>query len=396
MGTPRPIDLPFAAIREIRAGEPRPSPAPPQAPPAQRLTQALRRLLGESMGGEPWRASGSSARRPLVQTVRLIACYGLLWAAAEALTWAAGLRSHPQLVSLFAWTGGLMAARALIARGATARLMDTIERDIVPYATPAYLDAVAGDVERRCTAGRRVGLPLAVATACAIAACLAFGRELGGRSILASPQVLFGVAAAFAGFFLSARSGGAAAFYRAFAERLDSEPSDAFFVLGAADSPLVQGLSKLGSQVLVFWVLIFVAILSSMLLALPWLGEYRLPEDSIFLLIFVPVAGFISLGIGSLVYLRSEARIRASLRRFTQSEAAVLQRRIGALLDPLAGRLPDDGAELARLTAWHDRILAGGRYGSRAGTAVSIALPLLLPALSFVRSVAETWLSKAA
>jgi hypothetical protein len=372
-------------------------PALPKAAPEQRLMAALGRLLGESMGGEPRLAVSPSGGRPAIHALRLLILYALIWAAAEALTWAMDASTDKKLISVLAWAGCFVTARAAIARGATARLTETIEQDILPYASPGFLEAVAADLERRNGRGQRIAVPLLVALVCWAAGGVAFAHDLAAVALgktLASPESLFAILVLFLGFFLSARSVAAAGFYIAFAERLEAEPSDAFFVLGAADSPLVQGLAKLGSQVLVFWALIFLAILSSMLLALPWPDDFGLKQDSAFLMVFVPLAGFITLGIGSLVYLRSEAKIRSALRSFTESQAAVLQQRMNVLLDPLAGRIPHDDGEIARLTEWHDRILAGGRYGSRVGTAVSIALPFLLPAVSVARWIYESLLAR--
>jgi hypothetical protein len=379
----------------------RPPPASPNAVPGQRLMAAVRQLLGASMGGEPRLVALRAHGRPLAQALRLLILYALVWAGAEALALAMARPTHPQSVAVLAWFGCLLFIRAWIARHTTVHLTQTIEQDILPYASSGFLESVAAEIERRNSRVRRIVWPLLAAGACAVAALVAFTFDLKNdaglpldlkdKTTLAftSPQSWFGILLMVYGFFLSARSAGAAGFYIAFAERLEIEPSDGFFVLGAADSPLVQGLAKLGSQVLIFWAVIFLAILSSVLLALPWLGDHGLGQASKFVMLFVPLAGFITLGMGSLVYLRSEAKIRAALRSFTENQAAVLQERMNTLLDPLAGRIPHDEAEIARLTEWHDRILAGGRYGSRVGTAVSIALPLLLPAVSFVWSVVE-------
>ena len=103
----------------------------------------------------------------------------------------------------------------------------------------------------------------------------------------------------------------------------------------------------------------------------------------------MPIAGFFSLGLGSLVYLRTEARIRATLQRFVNAQAAMLQQRSNALIDPGANRVPEDADALRQLTEWQDRFLAGGRYGSRAGAGISIALPLLLPLLTLALKLFE-------
>jgi hypothetical protein len=366
------------------------SAASPNPAAAERLTAALQRLLGDSMGGEPG-LGASGSNRPFIHALQIFFLYMLAWGTAEALAWLMGAQPRPRLVSLLAWGSVYIAARSYIVSDTTIRVKATIGQDVLPYASPALLDAVAADLERRIDPIRRIISPLLVATLCALAGIIAFARDLEvSRADVFTPEPLFGIAIFYLGFFISARSAAAAGFYISFARHLETEPDGNFFVLGAADSPLVQGLAKLANQVLVFWAMIFLAILSSMLLSLPWPRGFAFETNSYFLIVFVPVAGFISLGFGSLVYLRSEAKIRFALRRFTESQAAVLQQRMNARLDPLAGRIPADSSEIAQLTEWHDRILAGGRYGSRLGTAVSIALPLILPALSIVRTIYQS------
>ncbi len=351
---------------------------------------ALNRLLGDSMGGEPSLGRYFRGGRPHVHAWRMLVLYLLAWGAAEAVGWMVEAKLHARLISVLAYGGLYFSARAYISSYTTIRVKATIEKDIIPYASAALLEAVAADLECRVNPVRRIIRPMLVALLCAAAGIIAFAQDLGvSRAEVVAPAPLFAILLFFFSFVISARSAGAAGFYTSFAERLETEPSDNFFVLGAADSPLVEGLAKLASQVLVFWALIFVAILSSLALALPWPGDFGFERNSYFLIVFIPVAGFVTLGMGSLVYLRSEAKIRSALRSFTERQAAVLQQRINALLDPLAGRIPADASEIEQLIQWHDRILAGGRYGSRLGTAVSIALPFILPAISLVSTLAE-------
>lgn len=344
------------------------------------------------MGGEPRIPGLAAPTGPFIHALRMLLLYCAACAAAGAVTRAADARSYKEIASVLIWFGGFSVTRALIARRTTIGITDTIRSDILPYASPRLIEAVAADLERRDNMKGRIVWPLLLAFVSGLVGTAAFAFDMRDdlTRITASPEAWFGIAIMILGAFISARSVGATGFYISFAEQLEREPSDDFFVLGAAESPLVQGLARLGGQVLVFWVMIFVAILSSLLLILRWPSGYGLPEGSRFVMTFVPLAGFVTLGFGSLVYLRSEAKIRAALRGFTQSHAAALQQRIDMLLDPIRGRIPADAAEIDRLIRWHDRILVGGRYGSRAGTAVSIALPFLLPVVSFVRTIYES------
>lgn len=350
---------------------------------------ALARLLGDSMGGGPGFAAPRPIGRPPQRALLLFAAFLLLWAAAEAATEREQRVKELWLYAIVVWVVVYGVARIFLAQVTTAQVFATVARDIVPYASPAYLEAVAVDLDRRTTFGWRILWPLLLATLGTAATFWMLGMEIDRPRAFRTPEWLFGGAMVWLSFLISARSVGAGRFHLSFAKCLDQD-DDAFYLLGASESPLVEGLAKLAGQMLVFWVAVFLVILSIMLLWLPALGDYSLPPDSLFLLVLVPVMVFLTVGMGSVTYLRSEARIRETLRRFTLAQAAVLQQRINALLDPRSGRLPDDPGELQRLADWHDRIRAGGRYGSPAGTAVSIALPFLLPAASLIKSLYDS------
>jgi hypothetical protein len=361
------------------------SPSSPPAEPGDRLLIALRRILGCSMGAES--VSLPFSGRILSHPLGLLAIYASLWAAAEAATWALGWEHHQKiLVGLLAWAAWYITSTAYFARAATDRILATVERDLIPNSPPSYLDAVAFDLERRATNPRAVAPQLLTAALLSAAGAWAIVVDLKIQFVW-TPQMLFGLGVMFLRFVVAARMTAAARFYLSFAEHLDELDGRAFYVLRTADSPLVRALAKVANQVLIFWVLTFLAILPVLLVALPWLDNYSLPPASLFLMFFIPATGFLSVGMGSLVYLRSEADVRAAVARFTQRQAAALQKKADALFDPLSGRMPGDPEELERLIEWQDRVLAGGRYGSRFGTTISVALPFLLPAASLIKAL---------
>jgi hypothetical protein len=355
-----------------------------------RLLGAIERVLGRTMGVSlPFR-SWLDSREPYQAVLSWLVLYAVLWLAVAELAVAPG-SSRPRLVSLIAWCACYFAGALYLARSTTRRLLDTIANDILPHASPDYEERVAAELDRRFGPASLVLLPLLAAAASVVAAWWAVGRDTGRAVAFSGPPdaelILFSVSA-FIYFYAAAVAVVAARFYAAFASNLEAEHAS-FYVMGAADTPLVKGLSKLGTQVLTFWALVFLLILSSMLLAFAPPETYELTGDSRFLFLLVPIAGFFSLGLGCLLYLQTEARIRATLQRFVNAQAAMLQQRSNALIDPGAGRVPEDAEALRRLTEWQDRILAGGRYGSRAGASISIALPLLLPLLTLALKLFE-------
>lgn len=369
----------------------------------ERLLAALERLHRRAMGiSMP--VYGRAPLSPLP--------FASIWAGAYILVAAAmlglessGARSDPRFVGLVGW--GLVYSTAVMffARLATLRSFDIVRRDILPFATPAYVAAVADDLERRDTALMRWVVPLLVAILVALASTMALAYEcpliahIPFASTVAqaceSPPIASDRSGAvrhfwtFIGFYLSfvaARGVLVGRFYEPFARRLDLA-REKFYVLGAAETPLVRGAAGLARQMLILWAMIFLAILSIMLLGAEFVGPYGFQGGSPFLWFMVPTAGFASVGYGSLLYLRSESAIRETLGRFATAQAEALQRLANARLDPAAGRLPEDSGEAERLSAWHDRILAGARYGNRLGTVLSYTLPFVMPLLSLVRAL---------
>lgn len=377
------------------------SPAP--SGEEERLLAALERLHRRAMGiGMP--VYGRARLSPLPFASIWAGAYVLFFAALLGLESDAG-RSDPRFVGLVGWALVYFTAVLFFTRVATLRSFEIVRRDILPYATPAYIAAVADDLERRDTALTRWIVPLLVAVLAGLASTVAQAYECpeitGSRfwttaapdcklqpivSDRFAPVRLFWTAIGFYLCFVAARGVLVGRFYEPFARRLDLA-REKFYVLGAAETPLVRGVAGLARQMLILWAMIFLAILSIMLLGAGFLGEYRFQGRSPLLWFVVPTAGFASIGYGSLLYLRSEAAIRETLRRFAAAQAEALQRLANARLDPAAGLLPEDSGEAERLSAWHDRILAGARYGNRLGTVLSFTLPFVMPVLTLVRAL---------
>ncbi len=352
----------------------------------------VRRILGEGDGGPTRLLPIPAGWGPLAVSLSFLAIYCTAWLGVELLTYYGPWPSRPKLVSLLAWGGFYFTAAFFFQQSVSARLLETIERDIAPHAQAAYLEQVTRDLARRYRPAISTWLPLAIAAASLVAGIFAVYADLKLGAVesrfvtLTSPEFLFWGATYLFYFFTAAHTVVAARFYLSFADHLGIE-AKSFYVMGAAESPLIAGLSKLGGQVLIFWLMLFLTIVSSMILATPWLGEYAFSARSLFLLILIPVAGFFSLGFGSLVYLRSEAKIRATLRRFTQEKLAHVRRRSNDLFPECAAQSPDQRKMLTELADLNDRVVAGGKYGSRIGTTLSLALPIALPILSIVKLV---------
>ena len=353
----------------------------------ERLLAALERLLRRAMGiSMP--AYGTVRLSPLPFAAIWAGAYVLVAAAIVGLSEYLGMPSDRRFLTLIAWGLVYFTAVLFLTRMVTLRVLDTVRRDILPHATPAFVAAVATDLERRDSALVRWIIPLIAASLAMVASGVALTYETPAFQDFHryAPERAFWSLVGFYLCFAAARGVLVGRFYEPFARRL-ALAEDRFYVLGAAQTPLVKAVAALGQQMVALWAMIFLAILSILLLGADVLGDYGFQGRAPFLWFVVPAAGFASLGYGSLVYLRSEAAIREALRRFAASRAEALQRQSNAQFDPAADRLPEDPADVDRIGDWHDRIIAGARYGNRYGTMLSFALPFVMPLLSLVREL---------
>ena len=323
--------------------------------------------------------------------IPLAAAWFLLYASAAAVTlwWSTGGAlphgGHAKLVSFMTWSGFAFAATIALARLTTAYAIDLVRRDILPFASDQYAAVVAEVLDRERRSLDLQAAPWVAASAATVAMLWATAIEIAPLWWTASPfplDLLFWAAASFYIYFWTTRMIVAATFPRAFAVALDDD-RDSLYLLGAVDSPLILGFSRLNRAILVFWSMIFLLVLSGLLLVLPG-KPFGLVPGSPFLFVLVPISAFFSLGLGTLIYLGGEAVIGTALRRYILKRVEPLQREINALLQ---GPGRDDEASEAkaeRLVQLHDRIIAGGRYGSRLATGVSLALPLAMPAIGLI------------
>jgi hypothetical protein len=370
--------------------------AEPASKEKRALLSSLSAILSDALGVRGWATRIlPGGLGPAGMALTWLLPYALVAAAAIGLATGgeSPAGSHARLAGLLAWAGLYFAAAIAFARSATEDALEIVGHDILPYASDPYASAVTVDLERRASSplwrlvpwlfaagAATVGVWATLVDVAQPPASAGGGFRLGSSSEPFSADLLLWAVLCFYLSATATRAVMTATFHRSFARELDGE-SGALYALNAAESPLVLGLSKLGGRILRAWAMIFLSIVAIMVLAaLP--APYGLPHDSLVLFLLVPIAGFFSLGYGSLVYLQTEAVIRAALRRFTLARALPIQQRANELAQ-LGARLDQDGAaELERLRVLAAQIVAGGHYGNRPLTMLSIALPLIMPVLS--------------
>jgi hypothetical protein len=358
-----------------------------QDQPKPALLAALEDRLGNALG---------SRLRPLERLVRSrgAAPLALGWlllngaAAILVLWWANQGRlpdgGHARLASLIVWNALHFPPLIAIARLSTIHILDIVRRDILPFASDDYAEAV------RAALAETYAAPHVRIAAYAVALVVVATSLWAARAEIAPvwwtppipPDLAFWTAAVFLAAVLYMKVVVVAVFPRAFAAALEVD-RDLLYPPAAADSPLVRGLARLNRALLAFLAMAF-AVWSSILLLVLLGPDFGLAPHSPYLFTLVPLVGFLSIGLGMHTYLASEAAIATTLRRFSLERAAALQREIAGLLDR---RGDEAGARLDRLTGLHDQVIAGGRYGSRFWKIVSIALPLTLPAVSLAEKL---------
>lgn len=365
-------------------------PAPP-GPGKERLLGELRRVLRGGMGVRALWRPRILAGKPVAGMGLWLLIYALVWASAEAAARAYGFPSEPKLVSLLVWGGVYAVATMVLAFTTNSRVFATIEHDIIEHAPDAYLNAVADDLAKRYGPGAFMRESLLIAAIGAMAGLLAIRLDIDTSGGVPIQELLLWAVSFFYYFVAAARVVRTSRFYLSFSRCLEPEPPP-LYVMSASETPLIRGLASLGAVLLRFWTWIFMSVLSIMLFALLPLGEYGFGANSIFLFVLVPLGGFFSVGFGSIAYFQHDRRIRDVLRRFAYQRAADLQEEVNALLDPAVRRTSANREQLQRLADWHDRIVAGGRYGRPLPSLFNFVLPILLPTIIGVIQIAQGWM----
>jgi hypothetical protein len=355
--------------------------------PKQTLLEALRQSAG---GWDLQLFAPQSWPRILVRAALWLAygCVFAVWALMLADPVRPVAPAHAKLLSLNVWTAFYYAVAILLSGAANRRLFQILERDVLPHGSDAFAQGVLEDLRRQPRRWLLRALPLSYAVLLSVLGLAALSFEIPLADWWRSGRVpadlaLFAVSAAFL-YYSGSAAVARTSFLLSFARGLRCD-CHRLHPLAAADSPLVDGLSKLGLGALAFLAAIFAAVATIMALAfLP--APLALAQDSRFLFVIIPIAAFSSVGAGSIIFLLGEAEIRRVLRRFTLEQVQPLRRQIEErLAKPSLGEA--DREAIRQLDALQVRMLAGGRYGSRAAANLSLALPFVIPAISALKSI---------
>jgi hypothetical protein len=298
--------------------------------------------------------------------------------------------------------GGLWSGWATTStRIASAAISKTIERNIIPELSAGVAEAIEQELASRFNIRRLLCVSWAIAILSAASAGLLVYHDVSAQtkpSVCAIVWWSVGWALLFA---TAAKVVNVSRFYRLFAAHLADDPAK-LYAMDPARSTLVTSVASVSRTMLLFWLGIAVSIV----LVIPfgvkdwssWLAKIgsstmqKLPaalfelefSHNWFVLFFVPAAGFFSIGLGTVVFLRSEGAIRQAVKNVTSStlllietEVAKLSRRLGELDDASRKRLTE-------LNALHKEVAMAGSYRSVILSGLSVLVPFAIPLISLL------------
>lgn len=289
------------------------------------------------------------------------------------------LRNYPYdtLALISFWGAGYLGFANVVARSSSARVSRLMRDELTPLLSDATCRRIRADLAAEFPQSRLNIVCLSVAAVAAAASCIAIYEDLfTGWSLSVLPV---GESIAFSlGFFVlyvvSARTTDAARFYSLFAKNIEPDREGAY-TADPSHSALIITLRVLSREVYAFWCAISASVLS--LLFIFWLRP-----TVYFTIAVVPVATFFSLGVGTLVFLRSEADLATFVRRASSTRLREIERDIEALLARRSAMRPPEWARLDSLKALHASISASTDYSIFKFSSLSIIAPFLAPAIS--------------
>lgn len=171
-------------------------------------------------------------------------------------------------------------------------------------------------------------------------------------------------------------------FYTLIAKHIKKE-LDRIYIFQPANSQMIRRVESLGERMLLFWFGIAISItLIFFLMASPSLGLSK----SLFIIAQISLAGFFSIGVGTWVFLNSQAALQRAARLAADPLILAIEREAATLWSN--GSETDDSKwkRLEELDKWHARITASPSFQSRISSVFSIMLPFI-PLLTAIVSL---------
>lgn len=271
-----------------------------------------------------------------------------------------------------------------------------IDNNIIPELSAETARAIEGDLRRRFQMRQLLLVSRGIAV---LGATLAGYLVYRDESAVSEPSIgeIFWWSLGWALLFATAaKVVNVSRFYGVFAAHLEDDPRK-LYALDPARSTLVTSVASVAQAMLLFWfgiavsialVIPFGAMTSPDFIGSPSLSLFKidLPHNS-FALVDILITGFFSIGLGTIVFLRSESAIRQAVKTATRSKLRLIETEVANLTGSLKYLDEADWKRLAALSALHKDLAAAGSYRSLVVSGLSVMVPFVIPFVTLLQKL---------
>lgn len=291
------------------------------------------------------------------------------------------------------WSGWATASTRIASRSVTG----TITNDLIPALSPEALAYVNGKLDRRYSGPaakpRLLLLSWGIGTAAAAIAGTLFYGDLPEPFKPSVGQILWWCLGWTLLYTTAAKVVNVSRFYEIFADALAAGRQPLFW-LNAAESTVVEAIAKVGRQVLLFWlsIALSIALIVPFGLYSAWLFHGHLMHQALtqsisdyptlarfqgsFMVAHLAGTAFFSIGIGSFVFLRTEAALRRAVGTASAAALRLIEGEVGLLLGKKLPAAPDR-KRLSELRSLHTDVAKGGSRRTVLFSGLSLVIPFV-------------------
>lgn len=351
--------------------------------------------------------------RPFLAGIQMTVGYFLLFGAIPYVMLRTSGELPPYLWPLLAlqlygalWSGWAAASTRLASRS----VMNIIEAEVLPALSPRAVDAVSREIARRHTDARArwasFFLSWALGGGAAAIAGMLLYFDLPERFRPPVGWMVFWSLGWWVLYTTAAKVVMVSRFYEAFAialapdEAAGGRDEPLLFWPNAAGSSLVAGIAQVAKRMLLFWLLLAISIALILpfggyvgeMIKLEYVDRWDAPlagalklgavEGVNFVIAHLVGTALFSIGVGSLIFLRNEARLRRAARATTAMALRVIEREAGSL----AGRnslAKGEAKRIAELRTLHAEVAGGAPHRTFLLSGLSLIIPFV-PLLSLL------------
>ncbi len=276
-------------------------------------------------------------------------------------------------------------------RWTSALVLKTLERDVIPQLSAKAAADLQARLAVRYDRKRQLIVTWCLAPVFAALAGWLVSRDLYGDWSPSNGELAWWSFGWLFLFAAAAKVVNTATFYRLFATSLEDDPGG-IYALDPANSAIVKSISAVGRTMLVFWS----GIAFSIILVIPFGvgasfdikagGPHFLAFDwsrNSFALVDIFVVGSFSVGLGSVIFLLTEAALRRAVRNAVLSKLRSIEAQAASLTAQLGGPGTIDLGHLKELNQLHRDIAGADAYRNPILSGLSLVIPFI-PLLSLL------------